>query len=420
MAGASPEIRKSISAGSRLDRAVRPGAFWATAYTLFVLLMGTNLPTPLYRGYETRFGFSPLVVTCIFAAYVAALVPSLLLGGPLSDAVGRRKVLLPAVLLAALGSLVFALANGTASLFAARILQGIAVGAASGALTAALSELEPNGSRHRAALISTVASLAGLGAGPLVAGLIAQYVPEGYVLPYIVELVLLAPAAIAMMSLPGNRATAKWRPRRPSIPPGIRDAFIASGAANFLAFSVIGLFLALVPSYVTRLSGSANLAVAGGAVTLMLGCSIIAQIVARDRPALGLQITGMALLSTGLALLAVAGSISSLALLLLASVIAGAGHGMTFLGGLTEINRLAPSDRHAEVLSSFFVVVYLGVGVPVIGVGLLATVFDLLTAVQVFAVLVVPLCLIELTILSRTRQLLAERATPNRDSSAHE
>ena len=96
-----------------------PWRFWAVAYALLILLTGTNLPTPLYRGYEASFGFSPLVVTLIFAAYVAALVPSLLVAGPLSDAVGRRRVLLPALAVAALGSLCFALAEGTAWLFAA-------------------------------------------------------------------------------------------------------------------------------------------------------------------------------------------------------------------------------------------------------------------------------------------------------------
>ena len=125
--------------------------FWTAAYTLLILLTGTNVPTPLYRGYETEFGFSPLVVTLVFAAYVAVLIPSLLLAGPLSDAIGRRRVLVPAVGIAALGSLAFALADGTGWLFAARVLQGLAVGAASGALTAALSELEPSGNHRRAA-----------------------------------------------------------------------------------------------------------------------------------------------------------------------------------------------------------------------------------------------------------------------------
>lgn len=384
-----------------------PGRFWVTAYTLLFLLTGTNLPTPLYRGYQQSFGFSPLMVTLIFAVYVASLIPSLLIAGPLSDSIGRRKVLLPAVLLAALGSLVLALADNVGWLFAARLLQGLAVGAASGALTAALSELEPTGDRSRAALVSTVASVGGLGAGPLIAGVLAQYAPSPYVLPFIVEILLLVPAAIAMATLPTARPTTTWRPRRPSIPAGMRGVFVSSGTAGFLAFSVIGLFLALVPTYVTKLSGSGNLALAGGAVTLMLACSVLAQIVASGREALGIQITGLVLLAVGLVLLAVAGGINSLPLLLVSTVIGGIGQGLAFLGGITEINRVAPKDRHADVLSSFYVVIYLGVGVPVIGVGFLATVTGLLTAVQLFAAVVSVLCLLDMAALIRKRRQLA-------------
>lgn len=204
------------------DTRARPGGrwrFWGAAYALLILLTGTNLPTPLYREYQAQFGFSPLVVTLIFAAYVAALIPSLLVAGPLSDAVGRRKVLLPAVVLAALGSMVFALAEGTAWLFAARILQGLALGAASGPLTASLAELEPTGNRRKAALVATVASVGGLGLGPVLAGLLAQYAPAPHVLPFVVEIVLLVPAAAVIIALPVTRPATRWRPRGPKSPP---------------------------------------------------------------------------------------------------------------------------------------------------------------------------------------------------------
>ncbi|MFE1775558.1 MFS transporter [Streptomyces sp. NPDC059008] len=402
---------EQVAEPTKTHRAVKSsGRFWATAYTLLLLLTGTNLPTPLYRGYQQDFGFSPLVVTLIFAVYVAALVPSLLIFGPLSDAIGRRKVLAPAVFVAALGSLLFALADSTPWLFAARILQGLAVGAASGALTAALSELEPRGDRRRAALVSTVASVGGLGTGPLVAGILAQYAPAPHVLPFVVEIVLLIPAFITMVTLPTARAATKWKPRRPSIPASVRGVFGTSGTASFLAFTVVGLFLSLVPTYVTKLSGSSNLALGGGAVTLMLGCSCLAQLLAYGKPAHRLQITGLALLAVGLVLLAVAGGLSSLALLLVATVIGGVGQGLAFLGSITEINRFAPADRHADVISSFYVIVYLGVGVPVISVGFLAAVTGLLGAVQLFTAVVAVLCLIDLVVLARGRNKLAEAA----------
>ena len=371
---------------------------------MLILLTGTNVATPLYHGYEVAFGFSPLVVTLVFAAYVAALIPSLLVTGSLSDAVGRRRVLVPAVALAMLGSLVFALAQGTSWLFAARVLQGLALGLASGALTAALSDLEPTGNRRRAALVSTVAAVGGLGLGPLLGGLLAQYAPAPRVLPFVMEIVLLVPAGAAMLSLPAAPPGARWRPRRPQIPISTRAVFATSGTASFLAFAVIGLSLTLVPTYVTKLSGNSNLLLSGGAVAVMLAGSALAQVAGYGRRATEIELIGLPLLALGLILLGVAGGISSLPLLLLATVIAGVGQGLVFLGGLTALNEAAPAERHADVLSSFYVVIYLGVGLPVIGVGFLATVIGLLAAVQYFAGVVAALCLLLLAALHRIRR----------------
>ncbi|WP_063711898.1 MFS transporter [Nocardia sp. BMG111209] len=382
--------------------------FWATGYTLLVLLTGTNLPTPLYHGYQQKFGFSPLTVTLIFAVYVAVLIPSLLIAGPLSDAVGRRRVLLPAVALAMLGALAFALAQNVVWLFAARIVQGAALGAASGPLTAALTELEPHGDRRRASLVSTVASVGGLGTGPVLAGLLAQYFPAPRVTPFVLEIVLLIPAAVTIARLPATTTTTRWRPRRPQIPAAMRDIFATSGTAGFLAFAVVGLSLTLIPTYVATLSGSRNLLLGGAAVASVLACSAVAQVAGYGRSARALQLSGLPLVAAGLVLLAVAGSVSSLPLLLVATVTAGVGHGLVFLGGLTAVNHAAPAGRHAEVASTFLVVLYLGTGVPAVGVGFLATASGLFTAVQVFAIAVAVLCLIVLAALIRRRATAAE------------
>ncbi|WP_193090698.1 MFS transporter [Advenella sp. FME57] len=404
------ESKKATFASSQGKRAM----FNAAAYTLFVLLVGTNIPTPLYRSYEQVFNYSPLVTTLIFATYVAALVPALLIAGPLSDAIGRRRVLLPSLALAILGSLAFATASGVVWLFVARILQGLAVGGASGALTAMLSELEPEGNRRRATLVTTVASLGGLGAGPLIAGLLAQYAPLPYVLPFMIEVIVLIPALMFVLNLPEKPQLTTWHVRRPIIPQSMRHTFATRGLAIFLAFSVIGLFLSLVPAYVMKLSETHNLAVAGGAATLMLTCSVAAQVVGYGKSPLLLQIAGLAFLSTGLGLLGVAGSLESLPLMGLAAVMAGVGHGLTFLGGFTEINRQMPVDRHAEIVSSFYIIVYLGVGVPVIGVGLMATTVGSLVAIQRFTACMIPLLLVALCILVINRQTEASIDMPSK------
>lgn len=181
----------------------------------------------------------------------------------------------------------------------------------------------------------------------------------------------------------------------------MRSQFATSGTASFLAFAVIGVFLTLIPTYVADLSGSNNLLLGGAAVALMLACSALAQLAGYRRPARSLELFGLPLLACGLVLLAVAGGTSSLILLLIATVIAGTGQGLVYLGGLTTINQTAPADRHADVLSSFYGIMYLGVGLPVIGVGILAALAGLLASVQYFAGIVAVLCVGVLFILAR-------------------
>ncbi len=173
--------------------------FIAAAFTLGVLLTGTNIPTPLYPAYERLFGFPPLVVTLVFAVYAIVLIPSLLVFGPLSDAIGRRRVLIPAVVAAAFGSVLFAAASATGWLFAARAVQGLALGAVQGTASAALTEVDPTGNKRRAALVASLVTVGGSAAGPLLGGVLAQYAPAPRVLPYLVEIVLLGLALLGLL-----------------------------------------------------------------------------------------------------------------------------------------------------------------------------------------------------------------------------
>ena len=359
--------------------------FWSAAATYLVLLAGTNIPTPLYGHYASAFGFGPATVTAVFAVYVAALVPSLLFVGPLSDAIGRRRVLLPAIALGVAGVALFAGAQSVGWLYAARVVQGLALGAASGPVTALIVEREPNAARRRAAMVAAVAAVAGVGSGPLLGGLLAQYLPAPTVLAYLVEITLLACAATAMALLPDTSNRIPYRPRRPSIPEGIGVTFAVSGATSFVTWAVTAIFLTLVPSYAAALTHSANLALEGVIVAVLFAASALTQRLSFGKDPLALQRLGLAALVAGVGLLCWAGVAGSLWLLLAASVVAGIGQGMAFLGAMTEINAVAPPERHAEVLSGFYVVTYLGTGIPVLGVGFLATAIGLLSAVEWFS-----------------------------------
>src|SRR5690242_8290173 len=140
----------------------------------FLLMLGANLAAPLYSIYAADFGFSSLVLTAVFATYAFVLVPALLVFGGLSDRFGRRRVMVGGLLCGCLGLAVFAAAQGTAWLFAARVLQGLAVGMISGAATATLVELDPDGGA-RPALLAGLAQAGGSACGPLLAGVLAEW-----------------------------------------------------------------------------------------------------------------------------------------------------------------------------------------------------------------------------------------------------
>jgi MFS family permease len=370
------------------ERAGRPFLILTVAF--FTLLLGSNLPTPLYAVYRERFGFSSAVLTLVFATYMVVLVPTLLACGQLSDRVGRKRVIAAGLLAAAVGLGLFAAAQATAWLFAARAVQGLSVGMVTGAATAGLVELEPHGDRGRAALYAVLVQGGGSSAGPLLAGALAQWAPEPRVLCYVVALVLALLAAVAVMTIPEPApAGGRWRFQRPSVPAAIRAGFWRAGLTATTVWMVAALYLSVVPSYASRLLDTGNLALLGAIAGSLLAASCAAQLIAARRDGGGgAQPLGLALVAAGLTALVLAFPLHSLAALFASALLGGAGHGLAFLGAQAEINELAPIDRRGEVTAAFISTIYFGVAASAIGVGLLPTTLSLRAAVTIFAAVV--------------------------------
>lgn len=330
----------------------------------------------------------------IFAVYCLVLIGALLVFGRLSDEVGRRPVVLAGLLVIALGSLLFALAQSVAWLLAARAVQGLAVGMLSGAMTAALAELHPGCDRRAAALAATVALTGGSAVGPLFGGVLAEYGPYPLVLPYLANLGLLFLvivglwAAVPETVAPKPKEERSWRIRRPRVPVGVRYPFALGSGVCFVARAVAGLFIALVPSYAASLLDENNLLVGGGAVSVMLGTACAAQVVARRAPVRWTMASGMVAQVAGLAAIVAAVPTQSIPLLLAGAILDGAGLGLAFMGGLGLVGRVAPPENRAEVLSACYVIIYLGESLPVLGVGYGAGWVGLYPAVTAFAVLI--------------------------------
>ena len=265
-------------------RRARTARSWWSRAAWFAMMAGSNLATPLYAIYEREFGFSKAVLTLVFATYALVLAPSLLVFGQLSDRLGRRRVMAAGFATATVGLVLFALASGLPWLFAARAVQGLAVGMISGAAAAALVELDPAPQEDRAALFAALAQAGGSASGPLVAGVLAEWAPERLVLPFAIFIVL---GVVRDGRRAGDPRARPGRPRprctivRPSVPPEIRVLFARVSLTGAAVWAVAALFLSVVPSYAAELLDTSNLALLGAISALMLAASCAAQIAAR-------------------------------------------------------------------------------------------------------------------------------------------
>ena len=369
-------------------RGLRPAlTVWAA---WLVLMAGANLATPLYAVYAKRFGFSSLVLTTIFATYAVVLVPALILFGRLSDRFGRRPVILAGLGVACGGLLLFAFARGPAWLYGARAVQGLSVGMISGAATAALVELDPRHDRRRAALFAGLAQAGGSAAGPLLAGLLAAWAPDPLRLSFFVGLGLTVAAAATTFALPstGERQHESWRIQWPRVPKRMRSHFLRVSLAAATVWAVVALYLSIIPSYATDLLGTHNLALLAAIAAVALLSSFVTQIVSQRRQASprGSQAAGLAILGVGLVALVLASPLHSLTALLAGSVVAGVGHGITFLNAQQELNEIAPEERRGEVTAAFIACIYFLVAGSVIATGLLDLRFSLSFSVAAVSV----------------------------------
>jgi MFS family permease len=352
------------------------------------VMAGANVAAPLYAVYADRFGFGSIVLTTIFATYALTLVATLLLGGRVADRFGRRPVILAGLGVAAAAAVLFALAEGTGWLYAARALQGVAVGLISGPATAALVEIDPRRDERRPALLAGLAQAGGSGLGPLVGGGLAEWAPDPLRACFVVVFVGTVVAAVFTWLLPepGRASPEPWRPQWPRVPQALRAPFARVSLTAGLVWATLALYLSVVPSYVGDLLSTDNLALLGAnsalACVASAGTQVFSQRRGRGRAEKHRgQALGLSLLTAGLVLLVVSAALHSLATVLLAALVIGVGHGLAFLDAQDELNSMAPDDRRAEVTAAFVCVIYVLVGGAVVGVGLLDEAVPLTTAV---------------------------------------
>jgi MFS family permease len=348
---------------------------------LVLFALGTSLITPLIPLYQDRLEFGDTVVTLFLGCYVAALVPSMLTLGQLSDRVGRKGVLLGALATLALAQAILITEPGLAGLLVARAIQGLATGAFFGTCTAFLVDAAPFGRRGFVSVLGSVSIRLGLGLGPGIGGLIAEYGGEPLRLPFELHLIALAIAAVLVVGLP---ETVRLRSRRPltlrlEVPAAERAVFwrvLVPSGALFSLFD--GVALSLIPVFLVRTLGVDNYALVGAAGFLVLVSGALSQLVLpRLRPerAIGWGLAAAALTSVGIV---VAAPAESAPLALVAVSATGAAAGLVFKGGVDLCTQIAPIEDRGKLISSYYVACYLGgFSVPLLVIGVLSDLIGL-------------------------------------------
>ncbi|NML44376.1 MFS transporter [Ramlibacter sp. G-1-2-2] len=332
-------------------------------------LAGSSAPTPLYPVYQGLWHFSAATVTAVFASYVVVLLAALLVFGRVSDYVGRKPVILAALLLQLVAMALFATAGGVAMLFAGRILQGLGTGAALAAIGAAMLDVD----KQRGTIANAVAPGLGTGFGAVLSGLLVHFLPAPTLLVYAVLALLyvLQIAGIALLPEPGQRRPGVWSALRPqlALPASARGALRGASPMLVAGWALAGFFASLGPALVHRVFGfDASL---GGGLTLfvMAGSAAATVLVLRNAEADRLLRIGAIALAAGSAGVLVSVEAHSVAGFLFFAVLSGIGFGAGFQGGMrSTLAAAAPAER-AGLLAVVFLIAYVAMGLPALLAG---------------------------------------------------
>ncbi|MEU5086162.1 MFS transporter [Streptomyces sp. NPDC021356] len=391
--------RTGASAGTHGAARRRAGAgrhgvgFALIAFAFLTAMAFSTVPTPLYPLYMAKDGFSTFMVTVVFATYAVGVVISLVLAGHISDWAGRKKILMPAIGLELIAALLFLASTSLPVLLVARLLTGLGVGMVTATATAHLHELHtahrPGASTQRFELVSTAANIGGLGVGPLVAGVLAQWVTGPLRTPYIVFAVLL-PASIVAIALAPETVEERlvrpaYRPQRISADHGDRAGYVAAAAAGFASFAVFGLFTSVAPGFVAGTLHHPSRALAGLIVFAVFGAAAAAQSLTTRLSTAAKRSLGLAAQAVGVATLVVGMRTAGLTTFLVGGIVAGIGAGVLFKASLGTVAAMAAPAERGEALAGLFLIAYLGLTVPVVAIGVAARSLPVPTVMTWFA-----------------------------------
>jgi MFS family permease len=367
-------------------------AFLLLASLTVSFLAGSSAPTPLYGVYMAEWGLTPLMITVIFGIYALAVLVALLVGGRLSDHLGRRPVLLVATLAQAVTMFVYMTATSVTGLLVARVLQGLTTGAALGAIGAGMIDLD----KARGTVANAVAPPFGTATGAIVAGVLVQFLPFPTHLVYVVFGLVFILQSLGLVFMtdsiaPRGGVLASLKPKL-ALPHATREPLLLATPVLIAVWAVAGFYGAISPLLVKGMLGVNTPLIGGLALFVVATFGGLSVLVLQHRGAKEMMMVGAASLILGIALAAISVSEASIALFFVGSVIAGVGFGAGFQGAVRTVVPFAAPHERAGVLSIIFIISYIAMGVPAVAAGwMIARHGNIVATAQLFAAVIMAL-----------------------------
>ncbi|WP_327673788.1 MFS transporter [Kitasatospora sp. NBC_00458] len=384
---------------------------WLAAWPVTAVFVLSNAATPLYVVWQRDIGFSKGTLTVVFAFYIVGLLGSLLVSGVVSDRIGRKPVLLPALGLAVAACAIFATASSVAALIVARLFTGIAVGAVVSAGMAAVTDVAGPARKRLAALLASCAMVFGAGLGPLLAGVLSETAPGPTVTVFVVEAVLLATAVFAVLRMPVRRPAAPAKGawiRVPGVPRGNGLQLVLGIAVFAPGITATSFVLSLGPSLLSGLLGTTSRIVAGAMAFVMFLTATGVQFAVQKLRRRTILMAGAVSTTLAMVTLIAAVHASAVPVLVASALLAGAGQGMGQLGGLSLLNSAVPPRRLAEANAALNVGGYVPAGILPVSAGYLSDSVGLTDGATVFGIVLMVLAIAGGLIVSASRGRLPE------------
>ena len=388
--------------GSRLRRPLPDrAAFYLLASLAVTFLAGSSAPTPLYATYQAAWHFSPITTTVVFGIYALTVLAALLVVGSLSDHIGRKPVLITSIAVQAASMLVFTTAGSVSALLAARIVQGLATGAALGAIGAGMLDID----RVKGTITNAVAPMTGTASGALLSGALVQYLPAPEHLVYLVLFgifVLQALGVSRMRETSAREAGALASLRlQLGVPRAARSPLLKAVPVLIATWALAGLYGSIGPAIVRLVTGSRSPVLGGLALFVLAASGALTVLLVRNSQPRAVMLYGTAALLAGVGVTLLGAEAKSGLVFFLGAVVAGSGFGAAFQGAIRTVVPLAAPHERSGLLSTVFVFSYLAMGLPAVVGGFLVVHFGLLFATRTYSVAVMVLAATALIAVAR-------------------